>query len=353
MRTIGFAGTAKNTGKTTAALHLLELSCAAGYRSALTGIGYDGEALDNVTGLPKPRYFVRRGVYVATAESCLKSGSAGYILRQRTGIDTILGPVVIVEVNRPGLVVLAGPNKRADLQRVFSLLEQFGADLTIVDGALNRLVPMVCAGGVVLSTGAAFDDCISRLAAHAAALCELFAPQSKGSPAGSIEVEFAGGGLARLPFGSLIGQATLGSLLAAVQQPVHTLTIPGACLPHLLARFLAERKAFLEGSALVFASPLHLIAGGSSLEWRAVFNDSGIAAGRLRYIETVSLRYVTVNPFYPRYLQRTGAYQPAYVDKARLLSTFRAQIHSTPVFDLRQPPLPDLLSLAGMSPEEP
>ena len=74
---IGFAGTAKNTGKTSTALHVLQLCHEHGLQVALTSIGYDGETMDNVTGLPKPRYWLEPGMLLATSERCLKAGTAG------------------------------------------------------------------------------------------------------------------------------------------------------------------------------------------------------------------------------------------------------------------------------------
>ncbi len=349
MKTIGFAGTAKNTGKTTAALQLLEQAHAAGYRTALTSIGYDGEALDNVTGLPKPRYFARRGALVATAEGCLSSGDARCKVVQRTEVETALGEVVIAEVEQPGRVVLAGPNKGIELEQVLSLLATAGADLTIADGALNRLVPLLCTSGLVFSTGAAFEPDIPKLAGHLAALCKLFEPtlSAHAAPiqagAARITLEFADRTTRDLAHGSLIAAGTLGQLLDAVDRPLSRLTIPGACLPALLRELLHRRAGLLSGVELVFSSPLHLIAGAGPLEWQAVFEDT---ACRPAYLRTLPLLFITVNPFYPRYRQRTGGYTAAYVDKTELLSACRAQITHPPVLDVRQPPLPDLLALA-------
>ena len=167
MISIGFAGTAKNTGKTTAALHILGLARSAGLHCGLTSIGYDGENKDNITGLPKPRYFLHPGTILATAESCLKGGSAACRVIERTGVQTVLGPVLVAEVTGPGLVVLAGPNRQSDLRVVFQRFSGLGIDLALVDGAFNRIVPLAATDGLVLSTGAALDERIPTLAAHA------------------------------------------------------------------------------------------------------------------------------------------------------------------------------------------
>ncbi len=356
MKTIGFAGTAKNTGKTTAALYLLGLAWEAGFRVALTSIGYDGEAIDNVTGLPKPRYFAQSGMLIATAESCLMSGDAACKILRRTKVDTGLGEVVIAQVERPGKVVLAGPNKRRDLEQVLELLDAMGADLTIADGALNRLMPLLSADGLVLSTGAAFVPDIPQLAEHLVALCALFEFGSWDSSsrlshppasfvATRIQLEYDDDRPLELTHGSLIGADTLRQLLDAVDRPVQRLTIPGACLPSLLRELLSQRKSLLNSAKLVLGSPLHLIASAAPLEWQSIFG--GETLFRPAYLETLPLLFVTVNPFFPRYRQKSGDYEPAFLDRAELLSACRARISNPPVLDVRQPPLPDLLSLIG------
>ena len=54
---------------------------------------------------------------------------------------------------------------------------------------------------------------------------------------------------------------------------------------------------------------------------------------------------MTVNPFYPRYLQKTGKYTAAFVDKVILLQSVRQFVQHTSVVDILQPPLPDLLEI--------
>ena len=74
---IGIAGTAKNTGKTTTTSFIMaEVKKNEKLNLGLTSIGYDGEDIDNVTGLPKPKIEVWPGVLVAVAEKCLKVSTA-------------------------------------------------------------------------------------------------------------------------------------------------------------------------------------------------------------------------------------------------------------------------------------
>ena len=69
---IGIAGTAKNTGKTTALGALIREATSRRLRVAVTGIGYDGEERDTITGLPKPRLDLPPGTIATTSEACLQ-----------------------------------------------------------------------------------------------------------------------------------------------------------------------------------------------------------------------------------------------------------------------------------------
>lgn len=349
MRTISFAGTAKNTGKTTTALYVVDACHARGLRLALTSIGYDGELKDNVTGLPKPRYVLQTGDQVATAEKCLKMGTAGYRVVQRTDIHTVLGEILMIEITTPGLVVLAGPNRSRDLEQVKAHFAQLGVEILLVDGALNRLVPMICTDGLVLSTGAAFNEDIPSIAAHASALCKMFnfTAVKKQPMGGGITVHFSGSSQpVLLPTASLLSDAARGALRQTIDRPVESVLIPNACDPRQL-KVLLQEKPELMIARWIFGNPLKLIASGSPLDWQAVWARLSVPP---QYIETLPLCCLTVNPFYPVFEPAAWTYSSGSVNPLALLQAVRRQVHSTPVIDLRQPPVPDMLQILGAAP---
>lgn len=355
MKILGFVGTAKNTGKTTTALHILDLVSAAGIRAALTSIGYDGENKDHVTGLPKPRYFAQPGLVIATAQRCLDYGTAQYCDVRPTGLHTILGEVVIATVSEPGTVVVAGPNRKPDIQRMLDRLRGMGAELTMLDGALNRLAPMVLADGMVLSTGAAFDERIPVIAAHAAAMESLFhasknaAARQGGKPANLVGYANARGWREQLPLGSILDPAAAETVAGwFLESGPGECIIPGACDPSLFQQLIGLIQPMLGGSRFVFTSPVNLIASGSPLLWQECFTTLAQYNCETAYTTPTPLCFLTVNPFYPQYLQKTGQYIPAFVDKTELLSAARAAVQRTPVVDILQPPHPDLLALCGL-----
>jgi hypothetical protein len=143
---LSLIGLAKNVGKTTTTNHLLETLLGENlYHAeelALTSLGLDGEAVDILTGLPKPRYVPRAGLLIATTAELLrqaeKEGAQVERLLQLAG-RTALGPVLLARIRQPGRVIIAGPTLLRDLRVALDKLQEFGARLGIVDGAINRL----------------------------------------------------------------------------------------------------------------------------------------------------------------------------------------------------------------------
>lgn len=350
MRTIGFAGTAKNTGKTTTAAHLLGLAQAHGLRTALTSIGFDGENRDNVTGLPKPRYTLQPGTWIATAENCLARGSARIQRVETTPVETILGKVVIAEITEPGTVLLAGPNRRADLAVILEHLAAFGIDTTLVDGALNRMAPLAITDGLVLSTGAAFDDSIAFIARHSAALARIFSLPFSALPiTEKIHIVWTDGTIHLLEHGSLLNRESVSVLqkhfTSSPSVHIHSLTIPDACNPALLSDLLESHPQVFETSRLILGSPLKMVVSASPLDWNPLLDRCADLDCLVSVLETVPVKLMTVNPFYPRYIPQTWSYEPAYLDKQALLAEVSSQVTAFPVIDIRQSPLPDLYSI--------
>jgi len=337
MHTIGFAGTAKNTGKTTTCLKVMEEGRAKGMRIALTSIGYDGELVDNVTGLPKPRYFLNPGMWIATAEKCLPCATARWHVHFDTSIKTVLGTILIAEVIEPGWVVLAGPNRRSDLEQVLDQFALSGIELALVDGALNRLVPMIAVDGLVLSTGAAYDTDISIVACHARALSVLFSPGKNGNAGhysrACSSLIFRSGDQRMISGGSLLSQDGVEALAGAIDNPLAVLCIPNACSPIRIRELIQQREKYLLSTHFIFGDPLKLIASGDPCMWMELIEDHGI---QISYFETLPLYLLTVNPLYPRFIPEYNTYELAMVDKGDLLESIKAAVLPLKTLDIQQ-----------------
>lgn len=332
MRSVGIAGTAKNTGKTTSLGALIEAAGARGLRLALTSIGYDGEAWDNITRLSKPRVKVGTGTLLATAEDCLRAGTADLEVISETGVSTPLGAVVIVRTLSGGTVVLAGPNKTEELVWVQKALAREGVDLLFVDGALNRLAPMVATDGLILATGAARLADPEQLAGEMRAVGAIFAlPAYRRREEGR-------------SFGSLLVPATVDALARAVIEGERNLWLRGAVKGELLAPLADRLAGRLNGVMLVIEDPIKVLVTGDPLKaWRGIEAFVG-AGGLVSLRRTLPLIAVTVNPFYPEFDREKNTYRPAYVDSSKLLELVSRSV-LVPVVDVMRDGAGRLLEL--------
>ncbi len=163
---IAVVGTAKNVGKTVTMNYLAHELSARGLCVGLVSSGRDGETTDSFTGEPKPSVVPPEGSWVATAEGVL--GESGGLLQiadvaERPGL---LGRLVLGKVVESSPLELVGPQSVRELADVVRRLKSLGADVVLVDGALDRVAaanPKVT-GAVILATGAASDTNLRLIA---------------------------------------------------------------------------------------------------------------------------------------------------------------------------------------------
>jgi len=318
MLVLGIAGTAKNTGKTTTTVSIVNYLTNPS-RLAVTSIGYDGESKDNVTGLPKPRLNVPAGVIIVTAESCLEAGSARIEMLEKTDIGTPLGKLVIGRVRTPGLVVLAGPNNESALKVFITKLPQWGVNLLLVDGALGRLAPMSATDGLVLATGAARTRDLDRLAKETAAFAALLDIPSVQNLVEPV-----------LELGSLLVEKQ-GEQFAEKAIGYSTVEFTGVVDVKPLIIFL--EKLGSRRPDLVLRDPVKLLLSQDPVEMAEVLNTFIKGGGRIMVRQQLPLKVITVNPFFPDYNQANRQYAPGFLDAELVYNTI-ADAVSVPVVDV-------------------
>lgn len=163
-KTISIIGMDKNVGKTTVLNYILNE--ARGKMSlGLTSIGRDGEDSDRVTYTEKPKIYIEKGTYVATAKQCLLNSDITKEIIKTTGINTPMGEVIITRALSDGYVELGGPSINSDMKNICHDLLEYGSELVIVDGALSRktLASPVVTEAAILSTGASLERSINKV----------------------------------------------------------------------------------------------------------------------------------------------------------------------------------------------
>lgn len=321
-RIIGIAGTAKNTGKTTTTSAIMERVYSRGIVLGLTSIGLDGEIVDNVTGLPKPRITCENGTYVAIAEACLTASTAQIEIIQKTEIRTALGRLIVGRVKKPGLVVVAGPNKSSELRMVNLILEELGCRLILVDGALNRIAPMVETDGIILATGASRTADINKLTKETSAFAGILnIPIWQGDDSTFLQV------------GSILSEEMVRGLLPEISSHISGITISGIIGEGSFQKLLQLGREQLRGKTILLRDPIKVLVAGSPDRMQELIGSLNEAGVNIAVQKKINLLCVTINPFYPRYRYQSRDYEPAYIDKNELKAALTASI-SVPVVNV-------------------
>ena len=148
---ITIVGNTKNAGKTTVLNAIVKHD---DQPCILTSIGLDGEDLDQVTHLEKPKVYVKPKDLVVTAFEALKHFTASYRIIKTYEIGSSLGHMVLCEIIKPGKVLLAGPSKVLDMQKVVRELSISYPYHIYIDGAFFRQSFAYIGDEVILVIGA-------------------------------------------------------------------------------------------------------------------------------------------------------------------------------------------------------
>jgi hypothetical protein len=174
-RRVAFLGLAKNVGKTTALVAVLECLHRAGVAAGTTSAGRDGESFDAITGEAKPRFRVFPGQVVASASSTYASASFPTEPVATLPFSTRFGHVEIRRVEGEGEIEMIGPSTASQMAETATALESAGAVRVLLDGAIGRRA-FACArvaDAVVLSVGMAAAESLEAVRGAARAAVEL------------------------------------------------------------------------------------------------------------------------------------------------------------------------------------
>lgn len=162
---ISIIGMDKNAGKTTVLNYLISNISSNDYSIGITSIGRDGEDVDAVTFTPKPRIYIKKGTFIATAKDCLKNSDITREIFNTTDIHTSMGEVIIVKALSDGYIDLAGPSLNSQMEHVCEILKDCGCKKIFVDGAINRksFIGRNINQGAILATGASLNRNIDKV----------------------------------------------------------------------------------------------------------------------------------------------------------------------------------------------
>jgi len=329
LRSVSVVGLAKNAGKTVALNSLIRQANAKRITLGLSSVGYDGEKIDLVSRLAKPRIEVEEGTLLATAAATLERATASLEIISATNFVTALGEVLLVRSREGGLVEIAGPDSYREMGECIARLAQLGSGLVLIDGALDRIggAAPTLTEAAILSTGAVVGGNINRILSRTLHVVHLFglpevsdeelrAQAARAMQSGRLCLVTAKD-LRELPFCSALGHAAAVADSLPGDEPC-TLIVPGAITETLLNE-LAARPRLCRNISLICKDPTHIFA------LPEVWQKYVGRGGKVVVLKNIRLLAVTVNPTAPR----GRSYAPV-----EFANEMADALHPLPVYDL-------------------
>lgn len=266
-----------------------------GLQLGVTSIGLDGEDLDTVSFLPKPKVALPEGSLVVTAQDCLKQSQAGLQILENLGLRTGMGDILLVRVTKPGNVLLGGPSTVSGITLAREALLAHGAQKLLIDGAFARQAFAMAGDAMVYVVGAHRSPVLEQVVDSAALALRRYAlpgvlPQQtflhNKEDMGWLDESF---GFHPLPFASTLGQTQ--ALLQAIPGEASWLYLPGVLHGQLASQLVQQRDKHHFG--LVLKSPLSLVMEDTQLRHLFLLHRP------IRVLYPLTLAFVAINPVSP------------------------------------------------------
>jgi hypothetical protein len=262
---------------------------------AITSIGLDGELIDNVTSLPKPRIYVYEDMIVATAAECLDVTEAEYEVLLETDVRSALGDIKIVRIIKAGNCLVGGPSTIVSMERIIKILKTFKVDKILIDGAFSRKTISKTSDACIFAVGAVkspdMDQVISaaKLTIRQFALPKIPAEYEHLEAYETITLIDHEGGERVLSIDSVLSDPEV--IFGLVDETTRFVYLPGALSQQFAKEYIRRRRTSLPD--IILKSPTHLVLPENIM---GQLFQAGI---RIFVINPINLIGVAYNPFSP------------------------------------------------------
>lgn len=173
MEITAIVGLSKNVGKTTFLnIYLNEMKNNNDF--LLTSIGWDGELVDHIFGIPKPPIKIYKNNIIATYQKLVNISFKELFL---TEVDNFfLGKLGVYVCINEDYIQVAGPSSSAELEIFINSIIKNNLDISrlILDGAADRRYILSFADKVIFITGPTFSNDYNTLLRATIAFIKLF-----------------------------------------------------------------------------------------------------------------------------------------------------------------------------------
>ncbi len=332
---VSVVGMAKNAGKTVTLNELINQSMETGTVLGLTSIGRDGESQDVVTCTQKPAIYVDSGTLIATAEGLYNCSDARLEILEMTNFQTSMGTIMIARALSPGYIQLAGPCTNADIRMVSERMLTYGAELVIVDGALDRVssASPAISDATLLATGAVISrdmDKVIEESIHQVSLFRLpavFEPEVKFMAEEAValkEIQVIRNsqdeGLItdHIPIKTALGAGR--KIADALCEHSQYVILPGSLVSKTLFDVAGSSKHFKQVTFIIQDATKLFVA---SRDWQLLLRK-GL---KVAVIKEINLLAMTINPFAP------AGY---YFDPIKFKTRLQSFLEPLPVIDVME-----------------
>ncbi|MEG0392019.1 MAG: hypothetical protein RR626_04590, partial [Anaerovoracaceae bacterium] len=240
---------------------------------------------------------------------------------------TSLGEILLCRVVESGYVQIAGPVVTAETKKMCVEMEQLGAEMIIIDGAIDRksIAAPDTSDGIILSTGAVLSRKMNKVVEQTAHVVHIYGlPELKDANALSRIEEFREQEkILLIKEGETIMpdlKTGLGGgrfLDEAIDEEVKYIYLPGAFTKSVIADISMKK---IKGVTFVVKDPTKIFM--DAVSWQQ-WAKKGL---KLTVLKNINVAAITVNPFAP------GGYS---FDHEELRDAMQAAMPEIPVIDVR------------------
>ena len=327
-KTLSIVGMAKNAGKTTAMNFLIEEAMDDGIRLGITSIGRDGESQDLVTGTEKPKIYLDQDTIVTVPTQLYDLADAGLEILKKTRYSTPMGDLLICRVADSGYVQIAGPPAAMDTKRVCEEMMQYGCELILIDGAIDRksIASPETSDAIILSTGAVLSRSMRKVVDETAHIVNLYSiPEMEEGDARTLieENNFddkimlidRNGGVKKLDLATGLGASRF--IDDEINDDTEYVYIPGAFTNSVIADINLKK---LKRVKFILKNPTKIFL--SAMDW-GLWRKKGF---RVNVLKNIEIAAITVNPWAP------SGYT---FDSEALRAAMQEALPELPVIDVR------------------
>ena len=318
----------KNAGKTTALNYFIEQAMDEDMVLGITSTGRDGESTDLVSGTDKPKVYLDEGTLVSVPTQLYDLAEGGIEILKRTRFRSSIGEILLCRVVDSGYVQIAGPVANQDTKDLCEEMFDYGAELVLVDGAIDRktIASPDTSDAIILSSGAVISRKMSRVVAETAHVVALYSlPVVTDLKLRSIieeiehydKVTIIGEDDYEMLENLKTGLNSSREINAAIKEDTKYVYVPGAFTRSVIAEIPPAKRKRIK---FILKDPTKIFLDSLS------FLQETKRGLRLEVMENIEVAAVTVNPVAP---------QGYSFDHQELLDAMREAIPDIPVVDVK------------------